>query len=238
MQDSSPRRVASDGLEGPVGRGNLAGAAGLELVQGVAQLHPEDAMFGAMLRGWQAQQAARGLREETAGKRDRLVRRFMAFTGEYPWRWSAGHMDEWSLCLTSEEHLAPSTIRGYQGCLRQFTEFLTDARYGWAAACEREFGQGNHPVAICHEWNTIAHLSDYEGDPEARPFTREEMQRFLDYADDQVERAAGSGRKGALAAYRDATLFKVMYGWGLFSGVHPVRWRLSFSCLCSSEAVV
>ncbi len=172
-------------------------------------------MFEAMLRGWQAQQAARGLREETAGKRDRLVRRFMAFTGEYPWGWLAGHMDEWSLCLTSEEHLAPSTIRGYQGCLRQFTEFLTDARYGWVTACEREFGPGSHPVAICHEWNTIAHLSDYEGDPEARPFTREEMQRFLDYADDQVERAARSGRKGALAAYRDATLFKVMYGWGL-----------------------
>ena len=172
-------------------------------------------MFEAMLRGWQAQQAARGLREETAGKRERLVRRFMAFTGEYPWAWSAGHMDEWSLCLTSEEHLAPSTIRGYQGCLRRFTEFLTDARYGWVRASEREFGPGNHPVAICHEWNTIAHLSGYEGDPEARPFTREEMQRFLDYADDQVERAARSGRKGALAAYRDAALFKVMYGWGL-----------------------
>ena len=61
-------------------------------------------------------------------------------------------------------------------------------------------------MAICHEWNTIAHLSDYEGDPEARPFTREEMQRFLDYADDQVKRAARSGRKGALAACRDAVL--------------------------------
>jgi hypothetical protein len=90
-----------------------------------------------------------------------------------------------------------------------------DARYGWAAACEEEFGPGQHPVAICHEWNTIAHLNDYEGDPEARPFTREEMQKFLDYADEQVERAAKGRRKGALAAYRDATLFKVMYGWGL-----------------------
>ena len=70
-------------------------------------------------------------------------------------------------------------------------------------------------MPVCHEWNTIAHLSEYEGRPEARPFTREELQRFLDYADDQVERAATSGRKGALAAYRDATLFKVIYGWGL-----------------------
>ena len=47
------------------------------------------------------------------------------------------------------------------------------------------------------------------------PFTREELQRFLDYADDQVERAVRAKRKGALAAYRDATLFKVIYGWGL-----------------------
>ena len=52
------------------------------------------------------------------------------------------------------------------------------------------------------------------GHPEARPFTRDELQRFLDYADDQVDRAVAAKRKGALAAYRDATLFKVMYGWG------------------------
>jgi hypothetical protein len=34
------------------------------------------------------------------------------------------------------------------------------------------------------------------------------LQRFLDYADEQVERAVRAKRKGALAAYRDATLFK------------------------------
>ncbi|MFE2745512.1 hypothetical protein ACFXKS_22255 [Streptomyces scopuliridis] len=60
--------------------------------------------------------------------------------------------------LTSEKHLAPSTIRSYQGSLRLFSEFLIDGRYGWAAACEDAFG--THPVAICHEWNTIAHLND------------------------------------------------------------------------------
>src|SRR3974390_3355714 len=99
MHDPSFKRIASDGLEGPVGRGDLVGTAALELVQGVAQLHPEDAMFEAMLRGWRAQRAPRGLREDTIAPRERLVRRFMAFTGEYPWAWSAGLMDEWSLCL-------------------------------------------------------------------------------------------------------------------------------------------
>ena len=144
------------------------------------------------------------------------MRRFGEFAGEYPWQWSPGHMDEWSQHLTSEEHLAPSTIRAYQGTLRQFTESLVDGRYGWAAACEEAFGPGRHPVAVCHEWNTIAHRNDYEGEPGGTArITREELQRFLDYADEQVERAVNGRRKGALAAYRDATLFKVMYGWGL-----------------------
>jgi site-specific recombinase XerD len=145
--------------------------------------------------------------------RERLVRRFLEFTNEYPWRWAPSHVDEWSLSLVSERHLAPSTIRAYQGDLRPFGEFLTDGRYGWVAECEKAFG--TFPVPIVHEWNTIAHLNDYEGDPEARPFTREELQRFLDYADEQVERAVRARRKGALAAYRDATVFKVIYGWGL-----------------------
>ena len=196
-------------------RVDLAGAAHLELVSGVVQLRPEDAMFEAMLQGWRAQQAARGLREETMLEREHLARRFLEFTNDYPWGWLPGHVEEFTLSLITERHLAPSTIRGYQVTLRLFSEFLTDPRYGWVAACEETFGKGTHPVAICHEWNTIAHLNDYEGDPEARPFSRAEMQRFLDYADEQVDRAIRAGRKGVLAAYRDATIFKVMYGWGL-----------------------
>ena len=156
------------------GSAGLAGAAHLELVSGVVRLHPQDAMFEAMLAGWRTQQTARGLREEVIGSRERLVRRFGEFTDEYPWRWQPAHVDEWSAALTSERHMARSTVRAYQGSVRLFTEFLCDSRYGWVAACEREFGVGVHPVPICHEWNTIAHLNDYEGSPEARPFTRPE----------------------------------------------------------------
>ncbi len=45
------------------------------------------------------------------------------------------------------------------------------------------------------------------------------------------------GRKGVLAAFRDATVFKTVYAYGLFSRVRSVRWRLRFPRLCSSEAV-
>ncbi|WP_433858344.1 tyrosine-type recombinase/integrase [Streptomyces kronopolitis] len=192
---------------------DLAGAAHLELVPGVRQLHPEDAMVDAMLSGWRSQQLSRNLKHGTIYDRMRIVKKFQDFSAEYPWQWSAGHMDDWSATLTSERHLAASTVRGYQGAVRLFTEFLVDPRYGWAPVCETAFG--TFPVAICHEWNTIPHLQEYEGQPEARPFSREELQLFLDYADDQVERALRSGRKGALAAYRDATIFKTIYGWGL-----------------------
>jgi integrase len=45
--------------------------------------------------------------------------------------------------------------------------------------------------------------------------TRTELQGFLDLADLEVERVLASGRKGAVAAYRDANVFKTAYAWGL-----------------------
>jgi len=68
----------------------LVGAASAELVDGVRQLRPEDAMTEAMLRGWRAQQSARGLRADTIDYRERLVRRFVSFTNEFTWRWGLG----------------------------------------------------------------------------------------------------------------------------------------------------
>ncbi len=85
-------------------------------------------MVEAMLRGWRAQQTARGLSADTIGYRERLARRFLAFTNDFPWQWGPAHVDEWTLTLTTENHLAPSTIRGYQTDLRLFSEYLTDTR--------------------------------------------------------------------------------------------------------------
>ncbi|WP_228120539.1 tyrosine-type recombinase/integrase [Streptomyces fagopyri] len=189
------------------------GSARLLLIDGVSLLHPEDAVFEAMLEGWEKQQRGRRLGVDTIGERVRVVRRFTEFSGEYPWRWTAAHMDEWSTTLIAELQRARSTIRSYQGAIRQFCDFLTSPHYTWVSECEKRFG--THPVQICHEWNTAAHLDEYEGDADRRPMTREEIQALFDYADDQVEHAVRRGRKGALQAYRDATVFKTIYGWGL-----------------------
>ncbi len=68
----------------------LAGSAGSVLAAGVVSLRPEDAMVEAMLRGWRAQQAARGLQVGTVDEREKLVRRFLRFTNEFPWQWGPG----------------------------------------------------------------------------------------------------------------------------------------------------
>jgi integrase/recombinase XerC len=200
--------VAGDAVRPP------AGAARLELVEGVGLLHPHDAVFEAMLLGFGKQQlGGRRLDGKTVRDRDGQLRRFAAFTNTYPWEWTAADLDEWMTSLISEKGLAHSTIRSYQITVRLFCGFLISPAYGWSAECEARFG--THPVQICHEWNTVTHLTEYEGRGKRRPFTREELQKFFDFCDDRVEQVVRSGRKGALAAYRDATLFKVLYGWGL-----------------------
>ncbi|GAA2046675.1 hypothetical protein GCM10009839_59070 [Catenulispora yoronensis] len=190
------------------------GSARLELREGVLLLRPEDAVLDAMVAGWEKQQrGGRRLQQETVDNRKNVVRRFVEFTNEYPWRWSAAHMDEWTAQMVMEQALAESTLRNYQGAIRMFCDYLTSPYYRWAEECEARFG--THPTQIVHEWNTVAHLVDYEGGPGRRPLTREECQALFDYADEQVERAVRLGRKGALTAYRDSTALKLIYGWGL-----------------------
>jgi len=196
--------------------GEPVGSARLELVSGVALLHEEDAVLEAMLAGWARQQlGGRGLPARTVSQRQAVVRQFLQHAGEYPWNWTAAHLDDWSADLAGVAGKAKSTIRNYHDAVRSFESYLIAPQYRWAGECQARFG--TYPVRICFESNTTAHLVDYEGDPDRRPMTREELQRFFDYADDRVDAAVRSGRKGALAAYRDATVFKVMYAWGLFS---------------------
>jgi integrase/recombinase XerC len=193
---------------------NIPGSAGLVLVDGVAHLDEPAAVFEGMVTGWERQQKSRMLGEATIRPRLALLRRFTEFAESYPWSWTPADVEDFTISLTSgEARLAPSTIRGYHLTLRMFCDYLTDARYEWHRQCRDRFAQV--PSQVCHEWNTVAHLNEYEGRPERRPLTYDEVQRLFDYADEQVERITTSGRKGALAALRDAQMIKTCYAFGL-----------------------
>jgi integrase/recombinase XerC len=190
------------------------GSAGSSLAGGVVHLDPERAVFEAMLEGWVAQMTSRCLKATTVATRLALVRRFATYTNEYPWQWSAADVEEFSASLRSgEKPLTISTVRGYQVQLGLFCEYLVDPRYLWGTACRDRFG--SYPTQVCTEWNRARHADDYEGVPHRRPFSLEELQRFFDHADGEVDRIRGAGRKGALAAFRDAALMKVVFAWGL-----------------------
>lgn len=193
---------------------DLAGAAHLELADGVAYLDPAPAVFQAMLAGWERQQLSRFLRESTIGSRLDLIRRFYRYTGLYPWQWTPAEVEAFTASLRSgAKPKAFSTVRSYQITLRLFCEFVTDARYGWPGECERRFGEV--PAQICHEWNTVSHVSEYEGDPARRALTYDELQALFDAADVRVDRIRALGRKGAVAALRDAVALKTVYAYGL-----------------------
>jgi site-specific recombinase XerD len=193
---------------------DLPGAVHLVLPPEVGQLDPASAVFEGMLAGWERQQKSRFLRSSTMAQRAKVIRRFALFTGLYPWQWTAGEVEAFIADLLSgPAPLAHSTVRSYQLSLRLFCEFITDARYGWAVECDRRFGAA--PAQICHEWNTVAHVSDYEGRPGRRALSYDEVQALFDAADARVERISASGRKGTLAAMRDAAFVKTVYAFGL-----------------------
>ncbi|MGI9118774.1 MAG: tyrosine-type recombinase/integrase, partial [Acidimicrobiales bacterium] len=69
------------------------------LASGVAFLQPEDTVLDAMLDGWVAQQRSRVLAASTVENRGHTVRRFVRFTNEYPWSWTAADAEAWTSSL-------------------------------------------------------------------------------------------------------------------------------------------
>ncbi len=166
-----------------------------------------------MTKGWRAQQLARNLAVATIDKRLAAVHAFTAHADAYPWHWRAQMLDEWLGDLRAVRHLSRSTIRNYASTVSAFCGFLIDPAYGWAEECQRRFG--THPVQVVHEWNTAVHAQEVEGRPARRAFAIDELQTLFDHADDQVTRARSAGRKGWLTLFRDATILKVAYTYGL-----------------------
>ncbi|WP_241993099.1 tyrosine-type recombinase/integrase [Cryobacterium frigoriphilum] len=192
--------------------GVLSGSARLALVDGVSLLRPDEQVFDAMLEGWRNQGLARNLALSTVLARERQVRAFQAHAGVFPWEWTALHADEWFADLRAVHHCTRSTLRGYQVAVRGFCAFSTDPAYEWGAQCLSRFG--SHPVQIVTDVNSAQHVADVESQPGKRPFTRRELQDLFDYADEQVEFKRSQGKKGWMAAFRDATIFKTAYAFG------------------------
>lgn len=185
----------------------------VHLVSTVGLLHPEQQTVEEMVDGWRNQQLSRNLGFDTIDQRIRYVRRFIDHTNEYPWNWTPAMAEEYIADLRSIRRLSLSTVRGQQSALRAFTSYISNPDYGWDRLCEHRFG--THPAQVFFEWNIAHHSEEYEGRPGKRPFTRNELQRLFDHADDEVERAAASSKKGWHSAYRDSVMMKVAYSYGL-----------------------
>ncbi|MFQ6227444.1 hypothetical protein [Nocardia sp. NPDC002869] len=84
--------------------------------------------YEGMLTGWGRQQAARMLVATTIDPRIRLIRRFVEFTGSYPWAWTPADVEDFTVSSPSEAggRLAPSTIRGYHVTIRMFCDYQPD----------------------------------------------------------------------------------------------------------------
>ena len=107
-----------------------------------------------------------------------------------------------------------STIRSYSEAVRAFCHFVDrpalrvdrrPARSGSAPTRSRSCTSG---TPRCTSRTT-------RRDPKKRAFTKAELHAFFDHCDDEVARIRAFGRKGWLPAFRDATLFKTAYAYGL-----------------------
>lgn len=176
-------------------------------------LRPDEQVLQMMLDGWRNQQLSRNLQFATIEQRLRHVRRFIDHVNADPWNWTPTMVEEFSADLRAVKHVAHSTLRGYHSALRAFTSYISNPDYGWDRVCEQYFG--THPSQVFFDWNTAPHVQAYDGRPAKRPYTRKELDALFEHADMEVERIGKSGRKGWQAAYRDAVMMKIAYGYGL-----------------------
>lgn len=171
-----------------------------------------DGFLSEVLTGWKRQQVVSGYTMKTVARRNAAVLRMAAFVGSYPWEWLPGDADEFFAHLRGVENLALNTVRAYQGDVKLFLEYAGDPAYDWNENCGRLFGTVFSQVVT--DLNRTRHVQE-TAEPTVRPFSVRELQDFFDLADLEPERILRSGRRGALAAWRDAVAFKTLYAWGL-----------------------
>ena len=172
-------------------------------------------MFAAMLEGWRASSWPATWRSRPSSKRLAAVRAFARHADAFPWAWRPQMVDEWLGDLRAVRGLRRSTIRNYAavggGVLR-----LRDRPGLRVGGRVRAAVRHRTRCRSCHEWNTAVHVQDAEGDPaQARVHPRRAAgvlrPRRRPGRPGPRPRAARAGCR----LFRDATLFKVAYAFGL-----------------------
>lgn len=174
----------------------------------------EQRVSNTMLESWGKQMLSRGLREKSIELSQAQVRRFAEFTGTHPWHWTPVDVEDFSThLLSTPRSFSRSTVRSYQTAIRGFCTYVSSPLNGWPEIVEQTWG--TIPTQICFEWNTVRHLASFEGLPERRGLTYDEIETLLDFADSRAVSLREDGRKGAIAAWRDAEILKLCYAFGL-----------------------
>ena len=110
-------------------------------------------------------------------------------------------------------NLAFATINGREAQIRRFVTDISEYPWRWTAALVDEWLGDQRSVH--HLRQSTIRGKAITGRGGLRAFSVEELQAFFDCADELVVASRQRGRKGWLAGFRDATLFKVAYAWGL-----------------------
>ena len=172
-----------------------------------------DNFLNEVLNAWSRLQRSNDFGDGTIRSRRSVVMKFVDFSGHFPWQWTLGDADEFFSHARGVKNLSHSTVRTYQGAIKLFCDFACNPQYDWNENCARLFGSVFAQVIT--ELNRIPHSQPHEARSAKRPFSRPELQQLFDLADLEVDRVLNAGRKGALAALRDAVAFKSFYSWGL-----------------------
>ena len=175
-------------------------------------MDPPRAVFDGMLSGWGAQQRSRMLNEATIAGREWLVQRFAEFTNEYPWALARPGRRGLHDVVADDRGGALDDPR-----LSPDPDVVCRVRVRSAVRLGRGMRAAVRagPALICHEWNTAAHVSEFEGASRPPGDDRRGATAVLRLRRRRGRPGRGHGRKGTFAAFRDAALFKVAYAWGL-----------------------
>lgn len=203
------------------------GGTRLRVVGAEAAEDAERAVFAAMVEGWRTQRLARNLSFSTVAAGARVVARFAEAVGTYPWQWSPADLESFMAELRERDRLSRSTLRSYGLTIASFLGYACDPVYGWDKVCLERFA--SHPVQICRRDNLPRHTVDAEANPARRPLTKSECQRLFDAADERAAAARDKGVKGFAPAFRDATMLKVAYAFGLRRHELVMLERVDFS---------